>query len=258
MPFTGADITGWVGAWFWPFARIGAVMGTVPVLGSAMIPMRTRLIFALLLTVVIAPLLGPAPKIDPLSGAAVQILVQQVIIGLAIGLALRMVFGAFIHGGQVIAMQMGLGFASVVDPQNGVQVPVVSQFYLILVTLIFLAIDGHLALIQALVDSFTTLPVSTTGLSVDGMWTLVGWAGAMFGWATLIALPAVTALLVANVAFGVAARAAPQFNLFSVGFPVTMTLGFVVILMTLHAVVPQFLAVLGEGFTLVRAVTQGG
>lgn len=242
----------------WPFMRIGAMLSMVPVLGSRLVPMRIRLLLALMLAVLVAPLVSNVPQVDPLGPQGLIIGGHQVLIGLAMGFTMRMVFAAFVHGGQIIAMQMGLGFASMIDPQNGVQVPVVAQFYLILTTLIFLAVDGHIIIIEVLVDSFRTLPIAPEGLSVNGLWTLVLWGSQMFSWAVVIALPAVTALLVANIAFGVVTRAAPQLNIFAVGFPITMTLGFVVILATIGGIVPQFSSILGEGFSLARFLAVPG
>jgi len=242
----------------WPFMRIGAMLSMVPVLGSQLVTMRIRLMLAVMLAVMVAPLTSNVPQVDPLGFQGLIIGGHQILIGLAMGFTMRMVFAAFVHGGQIIAMQMGLGFASMIDPQNGVQVPVVSQFYLILTTLIFLAVNGHMIVIEVLVNSFRTLPISTEGMSVNGLWTLVSWGSQMFSWAVVIALPAVTALLVANLAFGVVTRAAPQLNIFAVGFPMTMTLGFVVILATLGGIVHQFNSILGEGLSLARFLAVPG
>ena len=242
----------------WPFMRIGAMLSMVPVLGSQLIPMRIRLLMTLTLTIVIAPLVSNVPAVDPLGFSGLLIGGQQILIGLAMGFTFRMVFAAFIHGGQIIAMQMGLGFASMVDPQNGVQVPVVSQFYLILTTLIFLAVNGHMVIIEVLAHSFTTLPVSAQGISAANLWILISWGTQMFAWAVVIALPAVASLLVANIAFGVVTRAAPQLNIFAVGFPVTMTLGFLIMLITVSGIVPQFTSILGEGFSLARLMATSG
>jgi flagellar biosynthesis protein FliR len=165
---------------------------------------------------------------------------------------LRVVFGAFVHAGQIIAMQMGLGFASMVDPLNGVQVPVVSQFYVVLVTLMFLALDGHLALIEVLADSFRVMPIAPTGLALSGIWDLLGWASRMFAGALQIALPAVASLLLVNIAFGVMTRAAPQLNIFAIGFPISMILGFVVLLITLPGMSAQLGTLLNDAFALIH------
>ena len=212
----------------------------------------------LAVTAVVAPVLPAVPTIDPLSLPAVGIIVQQLVIGVAMGFALQLVFAAVTTGGQVIAMQMGLGFASMVDPQNGLQLPVLSQFYMLLVTLLFLGFDGHLVLIQMLVESFRNMPIAADGLTRNGLWSIVSWGSDMFAGAVWLALPAVAALLVVNIAFGVMARAAPQLNIFAIGFPVTLIMGFVVIMFTLPTVVPQFTHLLNSGFRLIVTVLSGG
>jgi flagellar biosynthetic protein FliR len=153
---------------------------------------------------------------------------------------------------------MGLGFASMVDPSSGTQVPVISQFYVIMLTLIFLALDGHLVFIDAVADSFRTLPIGATGLSGDGLWTLVTWGGNMYAGAVQIALPAIASLLLINLTFGVITRSAPQFNIFAIGFPVTMVAGFFIMLATLPAILPQIQRQLASAFELMRLLVAGG
>lgn len=257
LTLTSTEITAWVGAYLWPLFRIGAALGSVPVIGTMMVPVRIRLALAIALTIVIAPLAPRGPVIDPLSLAGVLVTFQQIVIGVAMGLALHFVFNAFVFAGEIIAMQMGLGFASMVDPQNGVSVPVVSQFYVILVTLVFLALDGHLALIELLADSFHTIPIGPAGLALPPMWDLVLRAGQVFAGALAVALPAVAALLVVNIAFGVMTRAAPQLNVFALGFPLTLLLGFVLILFTLPATLPQITQQLEDGFDFARLLLGG-
>jgi len=177
-------------------------------------------------------------------------------VGLAMGFLLQMTFASVVIAGQTLAMTMGLGFAMSVDPQNGVQVPVLSQLYMIMATLIFLAVDGHLLLIQLLVDSFTLLPVGLSGWRDDFGLDVVLWASQMFKSGLILALPALTAVLLINLAFGVITRAAPQLNIFAVGFPVTILAGFIFILLTIPSVfsllVEMFDSGLTQAFQLVR------
>jgi flagellar biosynthetic protein FliR len=174
------------------------------------------------------------------------------------GFAVQLVFSAVIAGAQIIAMQMGLGFASMVDPVNGQDTPVLAQFYLMFTTLVFLALDGHLILIRLLVESFQALPIGPEGLDRDAFYALANWGSRLFADAVWLSLPAVASLLVVNVAFGVMSRAAPQLNIFAIGFSVTLVMGFLVLLFTLQSVVPQFTAMSEEMFALVRQVIGGG
>jgi flagellar biosynthetic protein FliR len=251
MHFTGAEIAAWIGSFLWPLFRIAAMIVAMPIFGSILVPVRARLMLALAVTSVVAPVLPAAPQIDPISLEAVLIALQQIIIGVAMGFSIQLVFTAVTTGGQIIAMQMGLGFASMVDPQNGTQVPVLSQLYQLLVTLLFLGFNGHLVMFELVAESFTALPFAADGLARNGLWLLAGWGSQMFAGALWLALPAVASLLVVNIAFGVMARAAPQLNIFAIGFPVALMMGFVVILFTLPAVVPQFESLANDGFELI-------
>ncbi len=244
--------------YLWPLFRVMALVAMAPVFGAQSVPVRIRVGFSVALTLVIAPVLPPVPVVDPLSSAGLMIVIHQVLIGLAMGFALKLVFGAFVLAGQLIGQSMGLGFASMVDPLNGVQVPVVSQFYQVLVTLIFLSLNGHLVLLEVLADSFRTLPVGPNGLAMSGVWDLVIWGGQMFSGAVLISLPAVTALLVANIAFGVMTRASPQLNIFAIGFPITLLLGVVVMLVTLPVISPQLNNLMSDVFALMQKLAAGG
>ncbi|MDO9372711.1 MAG: flagellar biosynthetic protein FliR [Gammaproteobacteria bacterium] len=252
MGFTSAEITSLVGIYLWPLFRIGALVSAAPLLGSRSVPVRIRLGLALVLTLVIAPVLPPPPALDPFSAAGLQVTIAQVLIGLAMGFALQLVFAAFVLAGELISMGMGLGFAAMNDPVSGVSVPTIGQFYTIVVTLLFLALNGHLMLIEVLADSFHTLPVGTHGLAVQGVWELVLWGGRMFVWALLIALPAMGALLLVNLGFGIMTRAAPQLNIFAVGFMAIILLGLLIMYVTLPSLLPQLMSMMDEIFGLLR------
>lgn len=248
MHFSSAEIAAWVGTFLWPLTRVAALMSVAPVLGSRTLPRRIRVMVALALTWTILPFVPPTPILEPLSPSGLLVVIQQVLIGLSMGFLLRLVFGALELGGQMIATQMGLGFASLVDPQNGAQSPLLSQFYTLLGTLIFLGLNGHLLLIQMLADSFQTLPVAPTAVDRDLLWTLVTWASRMFAGAVLIALPAIASLLMVNLAFGVMTRAAPQLNIFAVGFPITLVLGLLILLYSLPILLHQLNDLFAEAF----------
>ena len=252
-----AEITAWIGSFMWPFFRIGAMLMVAPVTSANYVPVRVRLIMAFAITLLVAPLLPEPPLVTPFSWPGIAIIMQQILIGAAMGFVLMMVFAAIVTGGQMIAMQMGLGFASMVDPQNGAQVPVVSQLFVIMTTLLFLAMDGHLILIAMVVESFRLLPVGPVGLDRDSFHALAHWGTQMFAASLWLALPAVVSLLLVNISFGVMARAAPQLNIFAIGFPVTIMMGFVVIYYTLANVAPQFAFVMESGFELINRLLGG-
>lgn len=223
--------------YIWPFVRIGAFLMVMPLIGGSFTPVRVRLLLAVVLTIAIAPLVPPAATQDVLSVAGLVMMIQEIGIGVGLGFLVQLVFDAIALGGQVIAMSMGLGFAVFLDRARGVSVPVVGQLFLMLGMLVFLSLDGHLALIRLLAESFRAWPISEGGLSLPVLSELLVWTSQLFIFALKIALPAITALLIVNLSFGIMSRAAPTLNLFAVGFPVAMLLGFVVIFLNMGALV---------------------
>lgn len=256
MSFTEAQLTAWLAAFLWPMVRVGAMVVSAPVFSSRQTPKVYRIGFVLLLTWVLMPVIPTPPAVSLFSHQALVILLQQILIGLAIGFVLQMVFAALVFGGQAIAYSMGLGFASMMDPQNGVQVPVISQFYLILATLLFVTIDAHLVLIEILAQSFHTFPVAIDGLSRNSLYDIVGWGSRMFSAGLLMALPVMAALLLVNLGLGLIGRAAPQLNIFAVGFPFSIIIGFVLIWVTLPDVMDNFQQLVEEAFMLVRQLLE--
>ncbi|MBT3046501.1 MAG: flagellar biosynthetic protein FliR [Candidatus Thiodiazotropha sp.] len=248
MIFNEAQLNAWLGAYLWPMVRISAMLLMMPLFSSRQVPARFRLFLMVLVTLLVAPTLPPQPQADVLSHTGFIIMLQQILIGVLMGFILQMVFGALVFGGQVIAYSMGLGFASMVDPTNGVQVPVVAQFYLILATLLFLIFNGHLLSIELIADSFSTMPVAVDGITRNSVLDVVAWGSRLFTGGLLIALPIVGAMLMANMGMGVVMRAAPQLNIFSIGFPITMLLGFSLIWVTLPNVFSVFNELLDEAF----------
>ena len=257
MTIATADIVAFVGMYLWPLFRILAMFAIAPILGARLVPTRVRLGLALAITVVIAP---AVPVFDAQSltlGQSLIVAIQQMLIGFAMGLVLRMVFTALELGAHVIALQMGLGFAELLDPQGGVQVPTLSQFYIMIGTLMFLAFNGHFLVLQLLLESFQTLPIGPIGLGSDSMWALVTWAGTVFQGAVLVALSATVALVSVNVLTGVMTRAVPQFNMF-VAFPGILLLGYLVIAVSLMSLESQLMQLLNSAVTLLRAKVIGG
>lgn len=257
MVITGAQLTVFVGGLLWPLFRVAAMVMTAPVFGAKTVPVRVRVGLSLAITMAILPILPTPPAVDVFSPAAVAIIAQQMLIGVIMGFTLQLVMSAVITGGQVIAMQMGLGFAAMVDPQNGTQTPVLSQFYAVMVVLVYLALNGHLVLIQVLVDSFSSMPIGASGVLPESFMTLALWGSQIFSGAVGMAIPAIASLLIVNFAFGIMTRAAPQLNIFAIGFPITMMLGFGVIFATLPSILPQSTSMFNDAYLLIRSMTAG-
>jgi flagellar biosynthetic protein FliR len=258
VTFTDAQLVEAITAWLFVFFRVGAVLTAAPVFSASYVPARFRILLALAITVLIEPLLPPAEPVDPLSTTALVVLAQQLAIGFAIGIVLQLAFNALVFGGQMVAYSMGLGFAHLMDPQNGVQVPTVSQFYLIFATLIFLGADGHLRLVALLVESFGALPVGVDGITRAALWDIASWGTSLFSDGLLLSLPIVAALLLVNIGMGLVSRAAPQLNIFAVGFPVTLGLGFVLLWLTVPQALGLFSGWLDVLFGLAAGLFAGG
>lgn len=244
---SSVQIDAWIAAFLWPFLRILAVMISDPLLGHRSIPIRVRIGFSFLLAVLVASTLPAPPAVELASAMGLMVAAQQILIGVAIGFSMRILMGAVEMAGSLVGLSMGLGFATFFDPQNSAQVPVVSQFIGLLSLLIFFAINGHLMVISALVESFRVLPISTTPLAAGGFHALALAGGHIFVIGVVMSLPVMAALLIVNVGMGVMSRAAPQLNLFAVGFPVTLFAGFMVLLMSLPYLAPHFVRMYEEG-----------
>jgi flagellar biosynthetic protein FliR len=256
MTITDAEIATFVQQYFFPFVRVGMMFLVVPVLGSQVVPMRVRLITAILITLLVVPMLPEFPAVDPLSYSGMLILARESLVGALIGFSMQIIFQMFVVAGQYMAMKMGLGFAMMNDPTNGVQTTVIAQFFLILTTLMFVTVNGHLYLISLIVESFTSFPIGSYSLNPEKYYELVKLASWMFSTALVFALPVITSLLFINIAFGVMSRAAPQLNIFAVGFPFTLMCGLALIWIGLNNYFEAFTSASDVGFQFIRELIE--
>jgi len=254
--FTDQQIGQWLGQHLWPLFRIASFMMIVPVMGTQLVPGNLRLLLALLMTIAMVPTLPEVPQIDPLSITSMQIIIYQVLIGMALGFCVIFLFQLFVLAGQVIAMQMGLGFAAIIDPSNGISVTALSQVYLIMVTLVFLSMNGHLVMFELLYESFHMVPVSTAGIADVTWWMVASRISWMFAGALTIALPVVTSLFIVTISFGVMTRAAPQMNIFAIGFPLNIMFGLLVFWVSMAGILPPFTQFSEVTFEFMRTVLQ--
>ncbi len=251
MNYTEQQLLTMLASFMWPFIRISSMFVSMPVFSVKSLPAKIRILASLLITVVVVPVLPETPTIAIFSYQGFLVTIQQLVIGLSTGFVLQMVFAVMLVGGQSIAYSMGLGFSSMVDPVTGIQVPVIAQVFVVSASLMFLAVNGHLLLIEVLVASFTTLPIDKAGFSLNDIWSIVAWSSQMFSGGLLLAMPIMAALLFVNISFGVAARSAPQLQIFGVGFPITIMMGMVLIWVTIANTLEVFSEVLTHGFALI-------
>ena len=218
----------------WALMRVTGMVLVAPLLGAVFVPVRVRVILAAILAVAMLPVIGETPAFSPLSPRGFLVIAQELAIGLALGFALKLVIEAAVFAGQVVSMGMGLAFAMVVDPQAG-NTPLLGRLYIIIATLLMLSVNAHLALINMLSESYSLLPLGEASLAPGSARLLVGFASVMFTGAMQLALPAVIAILMVNVAFGVISRSAPTLNLFAVGFPITLMLGLLIMTVSVQS-----------------------
>jgi flagellar biosynthetic protein FliR len=228
-----AQILGWLSPLLWPFLRALALLGSLPVFSQRAVPMRVKIGLALFIAVAAQPSLPAMPVVALDSPAAIMLVVQQMLVGVTLGFAVRLVFAAVELGGELIGLQMGLNFAGFFDPATASQGTASGRFFGTLVAFLFILGNGHLAIIGALARSFEVFPVGDEPFAFLRATQPQLWGREVFTLGLWIALPLVGMLLFVNLVLGVISRVAPQISVFSVGFPITVTVGLIGMLLTL-------------------------
>jgi flagellar biosynthetic protein FliR len=248
ISITSAQLDVWLATLIFPLTRILAMIASSPILGNKQIPARVKLGLSVLIAIIIAPTLGEMPPVAIGSPQGLLIMIQQIIIGVAMGFTMRLIFTAVEMAGDLAGLQMGLGFASFYDPVNATHSPIVAQWLGMVAALAFLAINGHLYMLSALAESFRMLPVGNM-IPNQGFHAVASWGGSIFAYALQISLPILAALLITNIALGILTRAAPQLNLFAIGFPITLAIGFLVLMLSMPHFIPMLDRLTQEGLS---------
>ncbi|TKB47777.1 flagellar biosynthetic protein FliR [Ferrimonas sediminicola] len=230
LTLTSAELGSLLGHVWWPFCRLMGAFTVLPMFSSAHLPMRAKILLALVLSVVMAPMVPAPPQVDATSLTAALLAAEQILTGIILAFPLLLLLHALTVLGSVVSMQMGLSMAVMNDPVNGMSQAIISQLLMLYGILMFLVLEGHLVALGILVDSFTLWPVGSgvLNLPLEHLVQRLGW---MFAAALTLAIPAVTAMLLVNLTFGVLSRAAPSFNIFALGFPMSMMMGLVCLLL---------------------------
>jgi flagellar biosynthetic protein FliR len=239
LSLTSTEISTIIGSLWWPFCRIMGAFMIMPLIGNAYVPVIVRIMLALCISGLIANLLPPVPVVDALSISALYLAVEQLLIGFMLGFILYLLLHVMTILGTIMSMQMGMAMAIMNDPANGDANPILSQWFLLFGTLIFLALDGHLVAIGILIDSFRLWPIGSDlfSLPLMGFVHRLGW---LFSASLMLAIPAVLAMLLVNVTFGVLSRSAPSLNIFALGFPMTMLMGLLCVLLSLSGIPSRY------------------
>jgi len=238
ISLTDAQLNAWLISFIWPLTRILGLIMVAPVFGHSSVPRRVKIGLGVFIALIIAPTLPPMPDVGLGSWHGLFILIQQLLIGMAIGFIMRIVFAAVEAAGEIVGLQMGLGFASFFDPQSAGQTIVISQFFNLLASLLFLAVNAHLLLLGILVESFKSLPISPQPLSTAGFYSVANYGSVVFSVGLQLALPLIAILLMTNLALGILTRSAPQLNIFAIGFPITLGVGLIALDITLPYFTP--------------------
>lgn len=251
---TSAQLYTWVAAFIWPLTRILGVIAIAPPFSNTMIPTRVKLMLGIFIAVLISPNVPALPALDPMSLPGLLIVVQELITGVAMGTVMSMTFAAVEMAGSIVSATMGLSFAAFFDPTSQGQTAVISQFYSLLATLIFLSLNGHLVLLATLSESFVTLPISAHPMGTEGVHQLVLWGGNIFRMGLQLSMPILGVLLLTNMALGVLSRAAPQLNLFGIGFPITLSVGFILIAISLPYMITPLDRLFNNSIDMVKLI----
>lgn len=238
---------------FLPFFRISAFFLIAPIWGVKVVPSKIKIVLGILLCIMISTIVDFQVMPIDLSLYMWISIGFEIIIGAFMGFSMLIVFQVFVMGGQMIAMQSGLGFASFMDPQNGINVPVVSQLYTVIITLVFLSINGHMWMLASLIDTFNIFPIGMQQLPIDGFMSLAYAGGWMFGNAILVAIPAMTALLIINMMFAIMTRSSPQLNIFTIGFPILICVGIFFLYLTVPMMVRRFIMNVEQGQSMIES-----
>jgi flagellar biosynthetic protein FliR len=233
ISFTEADVLAWITPLLWPFLRALALFSSLPLLGTRTVPVRVRVGLAALVAIAAQASLPPMPQVALDSMAAFMLVLQQLLIGISLGFAVRLVFAAIELAGEMVGLQMGLNFAGFFDPLTASQTTATSRFFGAIVGWLFIVINGHLLIIAALVNSFNAFPVSDEPFVFLQQARPHEWGAMIFATGLWIALPMVAMLTFVNLVLGVISRVAAQINIFAIGFPITLGVGLVGILLTL-------------------------
>jgi flagellar biosynthetic protein FliR len=233
VTFTEAQLVAWLAPILWPFIRVLALFTALPVIGQRMVPMRLRVGLAFLIVVAAQASLPQMPAVALDTPVAFALVAQNVLIGLTLGFAVRIVFAAVEFAGELIGLQMGLNYAGFFDPSSGGQGTATSRFFGISIAFLFIAINAHLLVVAAVLQSFHAFPVDSAPFSFLRTMQPQTWGAEVFGLGLWIALPLIGMLLFVNLVLGIISRVASQMNVFAIGFPVTLGVGLLGILFTL-------------------------
>ncbi|MBC3917367.1 flagellar biosynthetic protein FliR [Undibacterium sp. CY18W] len=256
ISFSSNELIALINSFIWPLTRILGMIAVAPPFGNNTVPVQIKLALGIVLSLIVAPTLPAMPALDPVSLNGILVLSQQLIIGIGMGFVMRVVFSAIEMAGEVAGLTMGLGFATFFDPQTQGRSSAIAQFLVLTATLLMLTANVHLSMLATLVESFQTIPISTTFQTGLNYQKMALWGEQIFSVGMHLSLPIVAALLVTNVALGILTRAAPQLNLFGIGFPITIGVGFLMLALIMPYLLLPLENLFQQGIEAMQAMGQ--
>lgn len=223
--------------------RVTSFFLLAPVFGMRGVPVMLKIGLAFFVSLTILPMLTANQSLANLLGSPLLLAlaaVKEVIVGLLMGYACMLLFSAIQAAGQLIDMQIGFSLVNVIDPQTGIHMPVLGSFKNLLAILLFLGLDGHFALITAIIQSFSFIPAGTFVMSGGLLEFFFKLFSLMILLAVKISMPVVIALFLTDIGFAVLARTVPQMNIFVVGMPLKLLLGFFVMILVMPVLIYFF------------------
>ena len=254
ISFSSNELIAMINSFIWPLTRILGLIAVAPPFGNNAVPVQVKISLGIVLAMIVAPTLPVISDLDPVSLSGILVLAQQLIIGIGMGFVMRVVFASIEMAGEVSGLTMGLGFATFFDPQTQGRSSAIAQFLVLTATLLMLTLNVHLSMLAALVESFQTIPISTTYQSGFNYHKLAIWGEQIFSVGMRLSLPIVAALLVTNVALGILTRAAPQLNLFGIGFPITIGVGFLMLALILPYLMQPLQNLFQQGIETIQSL----
>lgn len=253
----GLSIEPQLWALLFTMVRVGAAFVAAPVFGAVSVPLPVRVTLSGAIAVLA---LGTTPIAVPTEVIALTTFLSigaEILVGLTIGFILQIAFAAPLVASELIGTSMGIGFAAAVDPQNGQPSPAIGQFLSILLTLLFLSVDGHLVLVDLIVRSYVALPPGAAWLAPEQLRAIAFFGGYAFLAGLLLALPVGFLLLCLNLVVGMLSRSAPALNLFAVGLPASLAVGVIAMFVAMPAMGDYMLVIVDEALKLTRSLVLG-
>lgn len=257
IDISDAAISALLSTYLLPFFRITSLLMVMPIFGAKVIAPKVRVLLGCCITLIVVPLIPPIPVVPLLSLQMVVAIIYEIAIGVASGFAFLVVFQVFVLAGQFIALKLGMGFASMNDPASGVSVTSLSQFYLTMVTLMFVSANGPLLVLEMLVNSFHSLPIASQSFTRIPFQQVAHLGSWLFAAALVMSMPVFASSMLVNIAFGIMSRSAPQLNIFAIGFPFTILCGLLIIALGLNTLLADFNSINAAGFEWLSVFLKG-